>query len=117
MRIYIAGSYTAPDLQSIEQNVNRAIDAGIELVEKGHTPYIPHLTHYVDLRGKETKKPLKWEDYIQWDLHWLELCDGLLFLGESRGVRIELEHAKKKGIKIFYDLKEIPLSEIKKYQF
>jgi len=117
MRIYVAGPYTAPDPSSVERNVLKAIDAGIELVSKGHAPYIPHLTHYVDLRSKEKNVGLKWEDYIRWDIHWLELCDALLYLGESRGARIELEHAKKKGIKIFYDSKEIPVSEEKKFQF
>ena len=52
--IYIAGPYTASDRQGIDRNVNRAIDVGIEIFNKGHFPYVPHLTDLVDKRAKRT---------------------------------------------------------------
>jgi O-glycosyl hydrolase len=108
LKIYIAGPYSAPTLEEKLENTNKAIMAGIKVLIKGHYPYIPHLTHYVDLFAYEKGIPLKWEDYIDWDLTWLELCDALLFLGDSRGARIELEYAKKLGKYIFYSVDEIP---------
>ena len=90
------------------QNVMKAIDAGLILWKKGHYPYIPHLTHFVDLRAKEKGIEMKWEEYIEWDKAWLEVCDALLFLGNSKGAIKELEYAKTLGKIIFYDIKEVP---------
>lgn len=118
MKIYIAGPYTASSKADIEKNVRDAIDTGIAVLKKGHYPYIPHLTHYVDLRSKQINAGLKWEDYIEWDHIWLDFCDALLYLGQSRGANIELEYAKQSGKKIFYNLNEIPsVKRHKKMQF
>lgn len=108
LRIYVCGPYTADSEEQVIQNVMRAIDAGLALWKKGHYPYIPHLTHFVDLRAKELGLEIRWEDYIEWDKVWLELCDALLFLGDSRGAMMELDYAKKLGKIIYYSIEEIP---------
>lgn len=108
LRIYIAGPYTGRDYEETCKNVNNAIDAALKLWQLGHYPYIPHLTHLVDLRAKETNVKMDWEDYIEWDKSWLELCDALLFLAPSRGANIELEYAKKAGKLIFYKITDVP---------
>jgi len=108
LKIYVAGPYTTNDEAQIDLNVRRTIDIGLALWKKGHFPYIPHLTHFVDLRARETGVKMKWEDYIEWDRAWLELCDALLFIGSSKGANIELEYAKKLGKTIYYDVRSIP---------
>jgi len=108
LKIYICGPYTAESEMQMVQNVMKAIDAGLILWKKGHYPYIPHLTHFVDLRAKEKGIEMKWEEYIEWDKAWLEVCDALLFLGNSKGAIKELEYAKTLGKIIFYDIKEVP---------
>ncbi len=108
MRIYIAGPYTAEDPSQIEMNVDKAIDAGVEVYRRGHFPFIPHLTHFVEIRTKHTGKVMRWEDYISWDRSWLDKTDALLYLGKSRGADIELEYARSKGKKIFTSLEDIP---------
>ncbi len=108
LRIYIAGPYTSLDEKGHELNTHRAIDAGIAVFKKGHHPYIPHLTHYVDLRAKAARIELSWSDYIEWDLPWLDMCDALLFLGKSKGADLELERAKKQGKRIYLSIAEIP---------
>lgn len=108
LRIYIAGPYTALDHPGHELNTHRAIDAGIAVFYKGHYPYIPHLTHYVDLRAKHNGIKLSWSDYIKWDLPWLELCDALLYLGKSKGADLELARARILGKIIFSSLAEVP---------
>ena len=109
--IYIAGPYTASDRQEIDRNVNRAIDVGIEIFNKGHFPYVPHLTDLVDKRAKELGKELSWGDFMAWDAPWLRVCDALLFVGESRGANMELEEAKQLGKTIFYSSSEVPRLE------
>jgi hypothetical protein len=108
LRIYIAGPYTAETAERMVSNVNAAIDASFIIYSRGHFPYIPHLTHFIDQRAKEVGFKLEWEDYIRWDLVWLEHCDALLYLSGSRGADLELKAAKKAGKQIFYSLDEIP---------
>jgi hypothetical protein len=107
LRIYIAGPYTAQGKNGPAAHTKKAIEAGIAVFAKGHYPYIPHLTHYVDLRARQIGRKLTWSDYITWDLPWLDLCDALLYLGKSRGADIELERAAKLKKKIFFSLSEI----------
>ena len=109
LKIYIAGPYTAPTEDKIKSNVLRAIDAGLEIYRRGHFPYIPHLTHFVDLRSKELDAGMRWEDYIHWDRAWLTDCDALLHLASSRGADLELGWAKEAEKRIFYNVHEIPV--------
>jgi hypothetical protein len=107
LKIYIAGPYTARTAKNRLANVNLAIDAGIALFLKGHFPYIPHLTHFVDTRALQTRKALRWEDYLRWDLVWLRECDALLLLGHSRGADLELREAKRLRKSVFLSIDEI----------
>jgi hypothetical protein len=109
LKIYVAGPYTASSDEQILSNVNKAIDLGLRIFYRGHFPYVPHLTHYIDLRAKETNIEMLWEDYIKWDMVWVELCDALFHISSSRGADIELAAAKKMGKQIFYSLDEIPI--------
>ncbi len=108
LRIYVAGPYTATTRVDLERNAMKAIDAGIAILKKGHTPFIPHLTHYVDLRAREINVEITWAEYMRWDEAWLDQCDAILYLGPSKGADIELEKAKVSGKRIFYRLTEIP---------
>jgi hypothetical protein len=111
LKIYIAGPYTAPTEELRLVNVQKAIDASFEIFRKGHFPYVPHLTHFVDLRANEIGHVLTWEDYIRWDLPWVEACDALLHLSSSKGADLELEFAKTKGKHIYYSTDDIPAVE------
>ena len=108
MMIFVAGPYTDDTMEQIEENVQRAIDAGIHIWKKGHFPLIPHLLHWVDLRANENGVPMDWKDYMLWDAPWLDHCDALYLLAESKGALIELERASQKGIVIYRSLDEIP---------
>ncbi|MHA2141761.1 MAG: DUF7768 domain-containing protein [Candidatus Thorarchaeota archaeon] len=111
MKIYVAGPYTADTRNQIEKNVQNAIDAGIHIWKKGHFPLIPHLLHWVDLRAIELGIPMGWSDYMLWDAPWLDDCDALFLLAESKGALIELDRAFEKGKVIFHTLEEIPAVE------
>ena len=108
MRIYIAGPYTAATPDALEANAKNAIDAGLTVLQKGHVPFIPHLTHYVDLRAKEIKIEIGWNDYMKWDDAWLEQCDALLYLSSSKGADIERKRAESLGKIIFISLHDVP---------
>ena len=108
LRIYIAGPYTAETPQRLRINTEKAIDVGIALFRKGHIPYIPHLTHYVDMRAKRIGVRLSWNDFIKWDEPWLDVCDALLYLGKSKGADLEMRRARRLKKIIFRSLDEIP---------
>lgn len=94
MRVYVAGPYTQGD---VAQNVRRAIEVGNNLLEAGHTPFIPHLTHFWHLLYPQDS--MTW---ITWCLAWLEQCEALIRLpGASHGADTEVSRARQLGIPVF----------------
>lgn len=108
MKIYVAGPYSGKSRAEIELNVRNAIDAGLKIWKKGHFPYIPHLTHWSDLRAREIGQDMNWTDYVKWHGIWVDQCDALFLLGESKGALLEYKQAKRTNKKIFHSLDEIP---------
>jgi len=117
LKIYIAAPYTAKDDYQIERNVEVAIRAGIEVMNKGHIPFIPHLTHFIAIHPScpWTKIDRRW---IALDSEWWGYCDAILVLstvrpdgGEAKGVVTELIAFTKGGKTIFRSLEEIPMAQ------
>ena len=91
--IYIAGPYGKGD---VALNVRKAVEVGEFYRSQGYVPYIPHLTHLWHLIS-----PHDWQYWIDYDLEWLKKCDVLCRIqGESKGADIEVEEAKRLGIKV-----------------
>ena len=104
-RVYVAGPITKGDYP---QNIRRAIDAGIELLECGYSPYVPHLDLLMVL-----VKPMDFDTLIEWDKDWLILCDALLRLpGESKGADIEEAFARENHIPVFYSIAALVASDL-----
>jgi hypothetical protein len=108
MKIYVAGPYTGQTKEEIEENVRKAMEAGLKIWKKGHFPYIPHLTHWPDILAKELGIDMDWPDYMNWHAPWVDHCDALFLLGESKGALLELNRAKERGKTVFHTLEEIP---------
>lgn len=108
MKIYVAGPYTGSTLEEIEKNVQRAMEAGLRIWKKGHFPYIPHLTHWPDILSRELNIEMDWEDYMKWHAIWVDYCDALFLLAESKGALLEHSRAQEDGKVIFHTLDEIP---------
>jgi len=102
-RVYIAGPLSGSGDRL--ENVQRAIDAGLELVKLGYAPLVPHLTHFMDpddSLGQET-----WYDV---DVPWVLAADAVLRLpGKSRGADIECLAAvtSPKYIPVFNSIDEL----------
>ena len=103
MLIYVASAYTADTKEKIEENVRYAILAGQGVLLKGHYPYIPHFTHYFD-----KVCPMGYETYMAWDLEFIKVCDGFLYLRSSPGADRELRQAEEMGKLIYRRVREIP---------
>lgn len=99
-RVYIAGPYTKGD---VAINVRRALDAANELINHGFVPFIPHLTHFLHM-----SYPRSYAYWLAYDKVFISLMHALLRLsGESAGADSEVEYAKKIGIPVFYNVKDL----------
>jgi hypothetical protein len=109
MKIYVAGPYSADTEEQRRKNTENAIHAGLALFEKGHYPFIPHTTHYVEEYASETDDfDMTYEDYLDWDEAFLLDCDALLHLASSPGADRERRLAEKLGMEIYNQIEDVP---------
>lgn len=111
MRIFVSGPYSAPTLAARTTNVRRAIRAATELMHKGHQPFLPHLSHYWDGQARVDGKPIEYERWMEYDFHWLRLCDAVLYLGPSPGACREVDLALELGIPVYHSVGKVPDAE------
>ncbi len=112
MIIYVAGKYNAPTDGERLRNTNKAIDVGIELINKGHYALIPHLTHWIEKRMDYNGEPPRENAYwYKFDNKIMPKMDAFIKIckdGESVGADAEEALARKLGIKIFNKVGDIP---------
>ena len=99
-RVYIAGPYT---LGNTGENVARAMRTWHTLFDAGYSPFCPHLTHFLHLL-----KPRSYEDWLDYDMDWVAVCDALLRLdGESAGADQEVVTMEARGRSVFTKVEEL----------
>jgi len=109
LKVYVAGPLTAESEAKKLDNTDAAVAAGIAVWGRGHDPFIPHLTTYVERVTRELRiGPQTWEQWLQWDLPWLRVCDAVLLLGRSPGADREVREARKLGLPVFTDVEDLP---------
>jgi hypothetical protein len=96
--VYIAAPYTKGD------QVKNCRDAMLKWdhlrVENKVTPICPHWSAYQQLL-----LPLNWDQWLAYDFEIISRCDAVLRLaGESKGAEAEEEHARSRGIPVFYSV-------------
>jgi hypothetical protein len=115
MRIYIATRLTNPNPARFLMNCGVAIRAGISVMLKGHSPFIPPLDILVPMNMHEDELlSLGNLYYYKQSLDWLSVCDAIWIVNgieDSKGVQAEFNFAKKKGIRIYTSLEEIPTAK------
>lgn len=112
MLIYVAGPYSAATHAERIANTERAMQAGHEVLTRGHWPFIPHLAHFFDeWCWWQHNGRLEPETYMQWDFVILRRCDGLLYLASSPGADRELALARELGLPVWLSVDEIPVAE------
>ncbi len=98
MKVYVAGPYTNGD---VAVNVRNAIQAGVQLLDAGHHPFIPHLSHFIHMQS-----PRPYEVWIALDNAFLPNCDALIRLpGKSSGADDEADLARELGITVYPSVK------------
>lgn len=101
MIVYISSPYSIGD-QIL--NVRRQIDTADRLLELGHIPFVPCLSHFWHYLS-----PKMTEEWLRIDAAFVARCDAVLRLkGISTGADLEVAIAEKLGIPVYHTLDEIP---------
>ena len=79
MRIYVAGRYSDDNILGCLSNIRRGIKICARLVKAGHTPYCP----WLDFLFHFFEEDLVEEDYYNYGLRWLEVCEEVWVLPNS----------------------------------
>lgn len=94
MNVYVSGPYSKGDPCV---NTYVAIMAGNALLDAGHVPFVPHLSHFW-----HTMTPRPYGDWMKIDLAFLPACEAVIRLpGESPGADIETATARSLGIPVY----------------
>lgn len=101
IKCYIASPYSNGDKQ---ENVNLQMDVANELLNHGYAPFVPTLSHYMELRN-----PRKEHDWLKLDFEFLACCDVLIRIRPlkddveiaSAGADKEEAYARSLGIPTF----------------
>jgi hypothetical protein len=115
MLILIAGPYrsgTNDDPGKMKQNLSRLEEAALPLFRMGHLPMVGEWVALPLLKIAGSVKPGdKAYDEILYPVakRLLTKCDAVLRLeGESKGADEDVRIAKERGLKIFYNIEDIP---------
>jgi hypothetical protein len=113
MLIYTAGPYSpSAGAGTVEENIQRAREAALQLWEAGYTVICPHL----NTANFEEEIDLQPKDYVDRDLEIVERCDAIVMLPkwqQSLGAVRELEHALANDVDVYY-WPEVPPLEAQK---
>ena len=97
MRVYVASPYTLGDRS---ENVRKALAVATQLLDAGHEPFCPLLSHFWDLMY-----PRPWHRWMEVDLAWLKVAEALVRIpGESVGADREVAVANRRGIPTFFSV-------------
>ena len=118
MLILIAGPYrsgTNNDPKQIQANMDRLEAVALPVFRKGHIPMIGEwvANPLIELAGSTEVGDAVFNEIQYPTAHrLLTKCDAVLRIeGASKGADQDVEIAKELGLKVYYDLKEIPDAE------
>ncbi len=109
MTVFISGPYSHPTRKVRQINTEMAMDAALEVIHRGHYPYCPHLSHYLDEHQEAIAgSGIDYETWMRVCLAFLSKCQAILFLGESPGSLREMQMAAALHLKIYRTTEDLP---------
>ena len=108
IKVYIASPYSKGWMPT---NIRRQFKASDELMNLGFWPYVPLLTHFMELYSHREEK-----HWLELDFVFLKTCDALLRLKPvdengveipSIGADLEVQLAIDSGIPVFYSIEDL----------
>ena len=101
LKVYVCGPLSADNQRETDANVAIAKRVSLELMEKGHAPFCPHLAVYYN-------SDRTYEQWMAYDDVWLQQCEALFFIDKSPGACRELARAHELGLLVFTRLEDVP---------
>jgi hypothetical protein len=108
IKIFISGALTSDNSIGFLENVRLMLKTDGLLKQEGFNTYCP----CNDIISTLVNGVPSHDDFLRYDLDWLEYCDGLLLVNnkknkDSRGVAGEINKALMLGIPIFHNIGEL----------
>ena len=108
MRVFVCSPYSAPLPETRIRNVHRSLEAAVLLIQRGHQPFAPLVSHYIDRLASGLGVPIPYSRWMEWSLCWLATCDAVLVLGSSPGADREVARALELGIPVYDRVEDVP---------
>lgn len=109
-RVYISGPISNGGSASFSEraeNVRRAAQVMLDLMEDGFAVQCPQLTEYAE---RVTGRHMAHSLWLENDFPWVEVSDAVLRLpGESTGSDMEVAHAGKYDVPVFTDVRAMQI--------
>jgi hypothetical protein len=103
--VYVSGPMTTGD--NFPLNIRLGIEAAARIMERGYVVICPH----EKALGMEMLAPRSYDDWMQYDLRCIEVCDAVLRMSDARGNPLpskggdaEVLFARAKAIPVYYSL-------------
>lgn len=97
-RVYVAGPFSG----EVMKNTREAVLVGQQIIKRGHSAYIPHLSAFIDFVD-----PTSYEETMTQCFVWIEACHALFLIAPSPGADREVAFCEKKGIPVFTDMNKL----------
>jgi hypothetical protein len=109
MLTYVMGPYGAETEEGRLANVYEAMRIGHALLARGHSPIIPHLTHYFDAYMRRFHDvTVSWDRWLEIDEDILRHCEAAYFIGPSPGADRERTLCERLGIRVYTHIDQVP---------
>jgi len=105
----MAGAYSANNIITVLDNMRRGMRAATEVLLLGYAPFAPWFDYHFSLMLRDNEQ-LDINDYYEYSVAWLAVCDAVLVLPNSKhsnGTQREIEYAIGCGIPVFYSVAEL----------
>lgn len=110
MRIYVAGPLSGDTRVNVRRNVERAMVIGGHLVERGHTPFVPHLQELMERAWVDAgHEAFDYERWLEMDFEWIRQCEALFKIAASPGADREEAYAISRGLPVYRRLDDVPV--------
>jgi len=111
MFIYVSGPYSASagtpsgeQAAAIAANARKANEVALALVERGHSPFVPHTM----MSGWEDRHGVPRKVAMRVCREWVARCDAIFVIGASPGADAELAVAEARQLPVYRRLEEVP---------
>lgn len=114
MRVYVAGPISNGEdrtmgYQAVVDNIRNAVQLGGRIADRGHSPMVPHLTHFWNLMD-----PRAYQDWLRIDDEWVKVAEVVYRMpGHSKGADHEVTLALSLGIPVVYSMEELDALHLK----